>query len=65
MQGELEEKRVTVRLDGELAGAMDVFCHRTRRKNSDVLREALVRFLEKNGELNQSVKCGRDGKEAA
>lgn len=65
MQDELEEKRVTVRLDGELAGAMDVFCSRTRRKNSDVMREALVRFLEKNGGLQEPGKDSSNGKEAA
>jgi len=36
---------VTIRLDGELERMLDKFCRRSKRKRSDVVRDALRRQL--------------------
>jgi len=54
--GEAEEAnglalRITVRMDAETAAALGRYAGRRKRKGSDVVREALARFLEQEGFL--------------
>lgn len=61
MSEEQEIKVYGAKIKGEMAEKIDAFCKKTDKRVSDVVREALVDYLKKTGELTDDAWAKAEG----